>query len=543
MSEVPNSESTAPDGKKPNEPSTRVTRILKRIHRFPVVVLGLAVGVLALSAVWALEQVLQPHANHMRARAALRQVNENLRVSLDRRDDLRADLEFTAAADKDAQSKTASASPQNESKPSFPYKMTVIERDRYRRAAVAELYDIHLRMASFVRRGNELVEALDKRPGATTDEYVVLCEGVRKASVRSIACPSLTAPGSGAIRYVGYLTANTTHKLFDAAVAPGTYAQTVYHVGALGLILLGYLAVGTAILSVVGAIVGVSIDTVRDLIIRLLPSTGASIGTLLAGVVGAGAIAAGVSAATVAGIERTSLDDGSVGGREVLIDSCPRTTCCQKDPTKENAVTATNNTYTFDTRVTTEYPTSGPDAVETVERAISKLTDVVRTIGERTPVIVRVPSAPDPTLVRAIDSAAKAVSDSIGASSATADKHLAELSTRVIAVSDALDKVRQEQQDTRKAFEVETLKTTSAVNTTTERVENNTATLSPVVTHTSCQVEWQKSLQQRNGFQRLWHVFAGNRTNPCDQNNLTASQKTGGTRSSATSSTNTGDRR
>lgn len=541
MSETSNSQPTASEGKKPEPPSSRAARMLKRLHRFPIIVLGFAVGVLALSAVWAFEQVLQPHANHMRARSALRQVNESLSVSLDRRDDLRADLEFTVPAVTDAQGKTASASSQNESKSSFPYKMTSTEQDRYRRAAVAELYDIHLRMASLVRRGNELVETLDKLPGATTNEYVGLCEKVRQVSVRSIACQSLTAPGDGPLRYVGYLTDNTTHKLFDAAVTPGTYAQTVYHVGSLGLILLGYLAIGSAILSVVGAIVGISIGTVREFIIRLLPATGASIGTVVAGVVGAGAIAAGVSAATVAGIERSSFDGGSAGGQEVLIESCPRATCCHKEPTNERTETLTNIYNTYGDRLTTEFRVQEPDAAETVGLAISRLADAVKTIGERTPVIVHVPAAPDARVVTAINNAATAVSDSIRASSGAADRHLAELSEQMIAVGDALNKVKELQQATRDA----TLATTSAVKTvaeTTERVDSNTTKLSPVVTHTSCQVEWQRSLQQRNGFQRLWHVFAGNRTDPCDPSNLSAGQNTGATGSSASSS-KTGDRR
>jgi hypothetical protein len=499
-----------PDDAKSEGKSDGATAVASRSQRIVRSLLGLAVGAVALSLVWAGDQFLQPHAAHLRARTALGEVNETLRVLLDRRRDLSADMKLTDSAGESTAPGRSPGSPPVDEGPFFPYRMNEHERTLYRQAAVRELYDINLRIASLIRRGNELVETLDGRPGRATASYLELCkdtkEAMKRESGRVVTCPTPSPAGNGSL-------AAAADRLFDAAVTAGSYSQTVYRIGALGLILLGYVAIGTAFLSGVGAFIDIPGGSIWDIVSKLSSSSAAAAGTVVAGVVGASALAAGVSAATFAKTDSPGGDEGI--RREILTLSCASGSCEGGSTTGRRDPLAITVNKSGDINFE-EQPVFRLEASESLLQALSTLTGAVTTL------VVRTPSAThDPELVRAIGEAAASINKRVDASATVLDKGLGDLSTAVHEVHSAVGDVSREQGATRAAIVKGTAETTTVVKsvaTTTENVVNhNTTALSPIVIHSSCLVNWQKSLQERNGFHRFWHVLTGYHADPCDQ--------------------------
>jgi hypothetical protein len=501
-----------------------------RIRNLPQAVLGLALGVFALWAVGFGEQVLQPHAEHMRARAALRQINQTLRLSLDRRDDLRGDLQLTFRVEANPQSKVPTATPAGQNDASFPYKLTTDEVDRYRRAAVAELYEIHLRIASLIRRGNELIETLDRAPGLTTKAFRALCLETKLVAAREVQCSALQRIGSGTLSQLR----ETADTVFDAAVMSGTYSQTVYHVGSLGLILVGYLAIGSVLVSGLGAVFGASMATLRELLVKWIPSGGASVGALVAGVVGAGAVAASVGAATVAGFDGSFFGANSASTRGVpAAINTPAPDSATK-PNSNNSAGETNNYNAGDT-FTTRYFNAGQDAGWTADPAVAKIAVALQALSAKEPVVVRVPSTADPALLNVISGAGKAVGDSILASDRDNDRRMSALSQGVIDVTESLKRILREQQMMREVVQAGTADAKTAVDavaTATIKVNDTATKLLPIARDTSCQVEWQRSLNARNGLQRVWHAVGGYRANPCGRQQLSDASRPSGEQTS-----------
>ena len=487
------------------------------------------VGMVAILSVGGLEAMLQPHRDHVRSRASLRQVNDALQVSIDRRQDLAQDLRVTAPSPTRPTGVPPVAPGAAAGVASFPYAFNDIERAGYRRAAVAELYQIHLSVTSLLRTGNQLIAENGDAVGAAVQDYSQLCKDWDSERIwaRTVNCPAIPSVGqSSVLRNAWSRVLRGIERVHDSAVTPGTYAQSIYHLSSLLLILIGFLSFIVALLSLTGTLLGITVDGMRDFLMKLFPGSVASIGTIAAGLVGAGAIAGGFGAAAVSssGLSGAMVDERSAihieatngpltqsepngGGRESLLDA--------RRPLGRGDVTIgpTNTLGLF-------FP--GGDDVTSGETALA-----LREVARALEALAHLPpvgtgSQPDPSrdagLVQAVSAAGNAVAVAVTQSAKSGSVEVEKLTQNVADTKDLLNSILREQVRTTRAVESGTATASAAFDKVvdeTAKVHAVANTLVPIAETTSCQVKWQKALNARNGLQRTWDVISGHNSDPC----------------------------
>ena len=479
---------TTNDSPNPSEPAPasslgpRWRRVLWRVFlQIRTFAAGITIGVLALSCAWISDSVLRFHGAHFRARTALREINVNLALALDRREDL-----------------SGRVSPS--------YQFTPKELEGYRRATHAELYDIDLRIGGMLRRGKDLVRTLGSVRGEETDGFLELCKrdvGTRGAAANR-PCPVLHE----------HPRESLLGGALDAVVIPDSYSHSVFHIGSLGLIFFGYLAIGAGILSVLGALIGITFEMIKEFLGNALKASGASASALIAGVLGAGAVAAGVSAATVATLDKPDIGSGRPGAN--LSDTCQRTASCPGEPEGEDGTAPVEGLgSTGDQHIVNkawhQYFSGDPAQSRGVEEAIGKLADAVRELNAKDPQVVRVPTE-DPIIAEAITRLGRTVAHSIGEASEGNNERLQALMIELGHVTAEVKTVGVKQQQTIDEIKTSAMQTGAAV----KAVNDTTAKLVPVASNTRCQNQWQEEVNSRNGFERMWNTLSGKGGNPCN---------------------------
>lgn len=475
---------------------------------------ALAVAALSLLAVGTFELVLQPHRQHVQAGAALREVIDSLRVSIDRRDDLAADLRLTWDHDVTGSNAASQASPTNGEAP-FPYTLTRNEKDGYRRAAVAELYDLHLRMASMIRRGNQLVVDLDGSTSAASAGYNQICSQLTHDRVwgKRIACGSAVSTSSSALSWMWSGVINAKERVLDSAVTPGSYVQTVYHVGSLFGILLAFLAIAIAALAMVGTVLGIGfVESIQEFVMKAVPTALPSLAPFAAGVLGASVLTAGLGGASVIAVDKFFVEPGShrqavvAAGEAVAPPGTPTAKVSTQGAPADLALGKSQQTN----------PTWNSIDVRPETALLTAIAAGIDRIAARPPAAtVVVP--PDPALAIAVARVASAI-DSLAEQEREGLARAADLSETITGVATAIDRGAQSQHALALAVRRSTDATVQAVgkvSAATHQVRHTVEKLVPIAADTACQLRWQKSLNARNGFTRAWHAMSGYDHDPC----------------------------
>jgi hypothetical protein len=425
------------------------------MNRSPVtqVIVLLTVAVVALVTVSTFEQWLKPHARHALTRDRLEDAQQALDVMRQRLRDVRATLS-------DTNPRTA-----------VWINFSDAEIARYRQLAIAERNDLERRSLELSLRETRLKDTVAKQS-------------------RSWADP-----------------------LADDSMTDGTFAHTIYNVGSLALILLGYLSLGTAIVVVLGSFVGITLASVGGFLERLVSSSRA--GALVAGLAGGTVLAAGtgllpdVTAPSDAGPLQPG-DPPRDGPRDPA--SNPSRSSFTYSPSYTWSATPVSVLTPVD--VTVLGPPSTID-VNTPAVDTREIVEALRAIARIKPEIV---VQQDPELTTALARLREDVTTIIQLNDT---RFIADITTRTDVIQTNTRDIRTNLEqitnrlDVMKTLHSDNEKLLAALEADTSSSNKLQPLVRAAAANTGCEVEWERSLQQRNGFKRFGHLLVGVRKAPC----------------------------
>jgi hypothetical protein len=440
-------------------------------------------GVAALVIVAILEQWLEPYSRNTRARAELEQVNEDLRLSLTRRDDLETDLNGTW------EPKRKDGAPLG------------FLRDRelegYRRAAAAERYDLNLRIASLLQRGFDRVRRLGNAASDDVSRFAGLCKTARGLGPNE-ACvsddgttvPDQRAPGASA--------AGVFRRWLDSTVSEGTYARTVHHVGSMALILLGYLGLGVALFAGAGKVLHESFRVIADVIGPWITTGKAAV---FAGMLGAGALAAGMGATAAFALEDSSFPQDRQRERQGG-DGDRRVVGTDLDVGSTSSTVGSSWRYPALVYFDDENARATSEATVAIAAAFRELNARLAALN------VSVTS--DRDLRRSLDEVSRTLAEKWTTFDHNSEKRVTKLREGLDGIGEVLRRLPEAN-----AGGVSVSNTAWNVTLDSALEGEGGRQLSKIVENTACEVTWEKALQQRNGFVRFWHLFRGYPASPC----------------------------
>jgi hypothetical protein len=333
------------------------------------------------------------------------------------------------------------------------------EVDRYRLAALAERYELDRRIAELRIREGRLQKIVETQSTSWAD------------------------------------------RLADAALSDGTYTHAIYNAGSLSAILLGYLALAAAAVALLGLFTDITLNDLADFLRKTI------------GAAGAGALVAALAGATVVAAAAGVLPDvtpPSETGPPRPVDSPGAATDTPRGASSNPTVSILSPVDVTVLGPSTSFEVIAP----TID--VGEVVRALRDIGQIKPQIL---VQSDPELAVALKALRRdvvtTVDQRVTQINSEVKNNVALIEHQTEMLQQNLNVVAQAQVDLRTTLHGDLQKLLVAMT----NAGDSSRALEPLVraaaANAGCEVEWERSLQQRNGVRRLGDLLAGFRKLPC----------------------------